>query len=490
MASSVLEKQLALIGLDDAGRAALASEAPLLKTAVLDALALFYGVVRDLPEARAYFRDDAAMDSAQARQADHWSAIADGQFDDAYLDRARRIGRTHARIGLPPHLYIGGYGRILGPLIEALVAQRWPRRFDRKATPAHMAAPIVALTRAALIDMDIAISTYLDALEEERRHAAEADERANRNGEVVDQLAHALRALAEGDFATRVTARLPDEFVQLQNDFNATAANLERAMGSIQNVATTIESGSRDIADASDDLARRTEHQAATLAETAAALAELTKTTAQSAQDARETTKVVGAARAAAQGSEKVVTDAVAVMGEIAESSHQIGQIIGLIDEIAFQTNLLALNAGVEAARAGDAGRGFAVIAQEVRALSLRSAAASKDIKGLIQASTDKVGAGVQLVGKAGEALHDIIGGMGAIETHVAQIAQAAQEQAHALSEADQAARAMDEATQRNAAMVEKTATNMHALLRASETLRQTVARFHLSDNARAARAA
>jgi hypothetical protein len=148
--------------------------------------------------------------------------------------------------------------------------------------------------------------------------------------------------------------------------------------------------------------------------------------------------------------------EAVAAMGEIEQSSGQITQIIGVIDEIAFQTNLLALNAGVEAARAGDAGRGFAVVAQEVRALAQRSAEAAKEIKALIASSTSQVSRGVQLVGDTGQALNGIVDKVSQIDTLISEIAQSSQEQATGLNQVNAAVNQMDQVTQQNAAMVER----------------------------------
>ncbi len=171
-------------------------------------------------------------------------------------------------------------------------------------------------------------------------------------------------------------------------------------------------------------------------------------------------------------------------MGGIEKSSQQIGQIIGVIDEIAFQTNLLALNAGVEAARAGDAGRGFAVVASEVRALAQRSAEAAKEIKSLISASTAQVGQGVDLVGETGKALGRIVAEVAEINGLVAGIAASAQEQASALHQVNTAVNQMDQVTQQNAAMVEETTAAAHSLSQESEELARQLGRFQLGQEA------
>ena len=174
------------------------------------------------------------------------------------------------------------------------------------------------------------------------------------------------------------------------------------------------------------------------------------------------------------------MTDAVAAMGEIEQSSRQIAQIIGVIDEIAFQTNLLALNAGVEAARAGDAGRGFAVVAQEVRALAQRSAEAAREIKTLIASSTGQVERGVKLVGDTGHALTGIVARVTEIGGLIAEIALSSQEQATALAQVNTAVNQMDQVTQQNAAMVEQATAAAASLKSEAHELTRRIGRFQL----------
>jgi len=322
---------------------------------------------------------------------------------------------------------------------------------------------------------------------EAERQAAAAKAIAEQQELVVQSFGVGLSSLAAGDLTYRVNDDLPVEYEKLRGDFNGALIKLQDTMTVIIGNADGIRAGSREITNASDDMARRTEQQAAGLEETAAALEEITSTVKRTAEGAKNARRVVGVAKTDAESGGQVVSAAVAAMGEIEKSSSQIGNIIGVIDEIAFQTNLLALNAGVEAARAGDAGRGFAVVAQEVRALAQRSADAAKEIKALINASTQQVESGVDLVGKTGEALQRILAQVSEINNVVAEIAASAQEQATGLEQVNVAVNQMDQATQQNAAMVEQSTAASHALSREADNLTQLMGQFSTGQRAAAA---
>jgi methyl-accepting chemotaxis protein len=295
---------------------------------------------------------------------------------------------------------------------------------------------------------------------------------------VVASFGTGLEHLAGGDLTYRVNDDLPQEYETLRANFNAAMTKLQDTMKVIVGNADGIRAGSFEITTASDDMAKRTEQQAAGLEETAAALEEITATVKRTADGAQEARQVVAAAKVDAESGGQVVGKAIAAMGAIEQSSSQIGQIIGVIDEIAFQTNLLALNAGVEAARAGEAGRGFAVVAQEVRALAQRSADAAKEIKALITASTEQVSAGVDLVGQTGKALHSILEQVSRINGVVGEIAASAREQATGLDEVYVAVTQMDQVTQQNAAMVEESTAASHALSKEADVLARLMAQF------------
>jgi methyl-accepting chemotaxis protein len=246
--------------------------------------------------------------------------------------------------------------------------------------------------------------------------------------------------------------------------------------------AQAITAGANEIRTSSDDLSRRTEQQAASVEQTAAALEEITTTVRDGAKRAEEARKLVVATGEDARNSGTVVRSAVDAMHAIEQSSGEISNIIGVIDEIAFQTNLLALNAGVEAARAGEAGKGFAVVAQEVRELAQRSAQAAKEIKGLINTSSSQVANGVTLVGNTGKALEGIVSQVQHITGHVQAIADAYREQSLGLQEINTAVNTMDQGTQQNAAMVEEATATAHQLSSEAETLTRLLGQFRLAE--------
>ncbi|MBP2550277.1 methyl-accepting chemotaxis protein [Neorhizobium galegae] len=294
----------------------------------------------------------------------------------------------------------------------------------------------------------------------------------------VDDIAGGLTALSQGDLTHRITQPFIPSLEQIRTDFNESMEKLRLAMQVVGENAEAIAAGSEQIRQASDSLAKRTEQQAAAVEETAAALDQITQTVATSAKRAEEAGQLVSRTTAGATRSGEVVSNAISAMGQIENSAGEISSIIGVIDDIAFQTNLLALNAGVEAARAGEAGKGFAVVAQEVRELAQRSAKAAKEIKALINTSSQQVLQGVSLVDETGKALQSIIAEVGDINGNVAAIVEASREQAGGLKEINKALNQMDQNTQQNAAMVEESSAASHNLAREAESLRNLISRF------------
>ncbi|MET3853373.1 methyl-accepting chemotaxis protein [Rhizobium sp. OAE497] len=316
---------------------------------------------------------------------------------------------------------------------------------------------------------------------ERRQREAEKIREANELARTVDELANGLKRLASGDLVSQIDQAFPEHLEGLRADFNNSVGRLNQTMNAVGANARAIGAGANEIRSSADELSRRTEQQAASVEETAAALEQITTTVRDAARRAQEASQLVTRMRGGAEKSGEIVQKAVNAMQQIEQSSVEIGNIIGVIDDIAFQTNLLALNAGVEAARAGEAGKGFAVVAQEVRELAQRSANAAKEIKSLITNSGTHVQTGVALVGETGKALDAIVHEVQEINQHVHAIAEAAREQSTGLQEINTAVNTMDQGTQQNAAMVEESTAASHSLATEAASLNNLLSEFRLT---------
>jgi methyl-accepting chemotaxis protein len=365
---------------------------------------------------------------------------------------------------------------------------------DRADEIGQMAKAVLVFRDAAVENarLEREAAEHRAQAERERDGADRAQREAIRQERaiVANSIGVGLAKLAAKDLTYRMATDIPEAYRELQTDFNEAIGQLEEAMRSVAGSTSAIQAGTREISTAADELSLRTEQQASSLEETAAALEQITTTVRKSAEGAAHAREAVAAADKDAKNSSQVVREAVGAMDAIAKSAGQIGQIIGVIDEIAFQTNLLALNAGVEAARAGDAGRGFSVVASEVRALAQRSAEAAKEIKALISASTTQVDHGVKLVGETGKSLERMMAQVVEINAVVGEIAAGAREQAIGLAEVNTAINQMDQMTQRNAAMVEESAAATHTLSQETAQLCGLIGQFQLgeADESEAAR--
>ena len=283
-----------------------------------------------------------------------------------------------------------------------------------------------------------------------------------------------------GDLTRRLPAEGRDEVAQIAGSFNKFVDKLRDVMRQIRDTSESVRTAADEIAAGNLDLSGRTESAAASLQETAASMEEITSTVTQSASSARQANDMAGSASSVASRGGQVVSEVVATMGNIESASGKVGDIIGVIDGIAFQTNILALTAAVEAARAGEQGRGFAVVAGEVRSLAQRSAQAAKEIKSLIESTIDSVSSGSSQVKRAGDTMTEIVSNVSSVTTIMSEITHAADEQTRGIQEVNRAVSQLDEMVQQNAALVEESAAAASALQRQAVTLAGAVAQFKL----------
>lgn len=312
---------------------------------------------------------------------------------------------------------------------------------------------------------------------------------ASRTLRPVRRVILGMERLGQGDLTMRVPdvpAHSKNEVHTLLDNLKRTQHNLERTIATVRAGVDEINIGASEIASGNTDLSSRTEQQAASLQQTAASMDELAATVKQNTDHARQANALADAASTVAQRGGQAVSDVVQTMHRISASSGKIGEIVGVIDSIAFQTNILALNAAVEAARAGEQGRGFAVVASEVRSLAQRSAEAAKEIKNLIESSLTEVSAGERQVEGAGHTMTELLSSVQGVTEIMKEIASASEEQSTGIDQVNMAVTQMDQVTQQNAALVEEAAAAADSLLDQARHLAEAVAVFKILPDAEA----
>jgi len=288
----------------------------------------------------------------------------------------------------------------------------------------------------------------------------------------------AAEAISAGDLTHEIRVEGSDELSQMLNAMREMQSALSGVVTSVSQAASEVAHNSTEIAHGNNDLSDRTTRSAASMQNAAASVEQIANNLQGASDLTRRAAGIASKARESASAGGSVVSRVVDTMVEISASSKKIGDIIGVIDGIAFQTNILALNAAVEAARAGEHGRGFAVVASEVRALAQRSAAAAKEIKQLIQESANKVDNGTSLVNNAGVTIRSVVDEVNNMSRLIEEISHSAQEQAAGVTVVNSAMTELDRATQQNTTLVDDLSRSTDALKTSSSRLLEAVGFF------------
>ncbi|TRW89608.1 HAMP domain-containing protein [Candidatus Methylobacter oryzae] len=380
-------------------------------------------------------------------------------------------GRSMVVIANP---VINEHGQRLGTVVE------WSDRTDEVMAENEVAAIVEAAGKG-----DFSRRFGLDGKEGFLRHLGMDINRLMETSEAgLNEVVRVLEALSRGDLTETIDNDYSGTFGRLKDDSNTTVEKLKAIINRIKGTANSIDGASKEIAAGNNDLSHRTEQQAASLQQTVASMQELTSTVQHNAENARYANELAADASDIAAKGVTVVGQVVATMNDINESSHKIGDIISVIDDIAFQTNILALNAAVEAARAGEQGRGFAVVAVEVRNLAQRAGTAAGEIKELINDSVSKVSGGSKLVAQAGQTMEEIVNSIRGVTNMMAEITAASSEQSSGIEQVNLAIAQMDRVTQQNAALVEQAAAAAEFLEEQAQNLTVTMGSFKIAGNA------
>ncbi len=477
-----LRDRLRFAGLDEALCDRVREWRPRLQPHVQAGLRDLFQRFQTYPDATKAFTSERQIERLHDLQSSHWDVLTDARFDNLYAERVKLLADAEARMGLDPRWHIAGHGVMLEHLVAGIAKdmQGWHLMPSARRKAAEVAELLPALVRLVMVDIEIAVSLRFNQQRFTHRKQLE-EQRARDRAEIGRIFGPVFEGLARGELGMRADGDIPDAYAELAATLNAALNDMESSLRAVADHSEQAGEAARMLGGGTQGLSERSGAQAEKLLEAAERLGAIAARVRETAGATRHAERDAAATRTAAEASGQVASEAIAAMAGIETSAEQIGQIIGVIDEIAFQTNLLALNAGIEAARAGDSGRGFAVVAQEVRALAQRSADAAREIKTLVSGTKAQVAAGVDRVGRTQDAIQAIVTQVTDINAAIAGIASQTADHAGGLDAATGEIGEIGSALGReveNAARNSDAAAGLQELI---ETLGETVRAFRLS---------
>lgn len=421
-----LRDRLRFAGVDTGQGEALRAHRQTLERHVERALRDLFQRFQTFPDAARHFQGERQIDRLHDLHASHWSVLTDGRFDALYAERVKVLSDAESQMGLDPRWRLSGQAVVLEHVIDGLIADYWPKSIlsgTRNARRTELCTLLKAFVRTAMVDAEIAVSLRFNEQRHQHQRALAEQRQADR-ADLDRVFGDALRGLARLDFSVRVGGDLPEAWQETADLLNGALVEIETRLGAAVDAVSRSGPLAQSVAGGTSSLEAACAAGSQNLRETAVALGDIVSRIKANLADTRRTESAVEATRRSAEESGEIVSEAMSAMADIEASAEKIGQIIGVIDEIAFQTNLLALNAGIEAARAGESGRGFAVVAQEVRALAQRSAEAAREIKQLVTGTKAQVEAGVERVNRTQDAIGSIVRQVNEINDAITGIAR------------------------------------------------------------------
>ena len=405
-----LRDRLRFAGMDSADGETLRRHRQTLERHVETALRDLFQRFQTFPDAARHFQSERQIDRLHDLQSSHWSILTDARFDGLYAERVKVLSDSESQMGLDPRWRIAGHSVVLETVVTGLIEEYWPKSIlgGGKARRKELTDLVSAFLRTSMVDAEIGVSLRFNEL----RHAhnrALGEQRREDRAELDRVFGETIRSLSQLDFSTRVSGEMPEAWRALAETLNGALDEIQSRLSSAADRAGESDRLVGALASGASALSARSAEQSANLIETANALGGIVERVRQTLGETRKAQSAAASTQQSVALSGNIVGEAMSAMADIEASAEKIGQIIGVIDEIAFQTNLLALNAGIEAARAGDSGRGFAVVAQEVRALAQRSADAAREIKQLVTGTKAQVEAGVEHVHRTQDAIGNIV---------------------------------------------------------------------------------